>query len=73
LEWRLNAAAADAKLQLDRGVAVEAVALPNFSRNLREARTYASSHSLPSTLTANLTALEEWVSKQPWGLSVPPR
>ena len=75
-EWRLKTAAEDAKQQLDRGVTVEAVGLPNWAsgpNGLREARAYATSHSLPATVIENLTALEEWVSKQPSGLSAPPR
>jgi hypothetical protein len=73
LEWRLSAAGEDAKVQLDRGVVVEAVGLPTYARGLREARAYAFGHNLPATVIANLTALEEWVSKQPRGPSAPPR
>lgn len=66
LEWRLGAAAEDAKAQLDRGVIIEDVgmALPTLSHGLRDARAYASSHHLPGTVVANLTALDAWVSQQ---------
>ena len=73
LEWRLGAAAEDAKAQLDRGVTVEAVGLPSFSRGLREAGAYASSHQLSGTVISNLTALDAWASKQPGGPSSLPR
>jgi hypothetical protein len=75
LEWKLGEAAEDAKVQLDRGATAEGEGLPmpNLSRDFRVARTYASSHHLSGTVIANLTALEAWVSKQPWGPSLSPR
>jgi hypothetical protein len=67
LEWRLGAAAEDAKAQLDRGAKLEdmGLALPTLSHGLRDARAYASSHQLPGAVIANLTALDAWVSQQP--------
>jgi hypothetical protein len=67
LEWRLGAAAEDAKAQLDRGARIEDMgfALPTLSHGLRDARAYASSHHLPGAVVANLAALDAWVSQQP--------
>jgi hypothetical protein len=75
LEWKLGEAAKDAKVQMDRGATAQGAGLPmpNLSRDFRVARTYASSHHLSGTVIANLTALEAWASKQPWGPSPSPR
>jgi hypothetical protein len=72
LEWRLGAAAADARSLVGGGLSVEAVGLPNFAKGLQSARSYASEHHLPAAVIADLTAVEAWVSKQPWGLSSAP-
>src|SRR5664279_312406 len=67
LEWRLGAAAEDAKARLDHGVRIEdmGMALPTLSHGLRDARAYASSQNLPGAVVANLAALDAWVSQQP--------